>query len=405
MIRIIDVTNRDGVQAHGIYISHLERTMINIYLNRAGIYQSEFGFPVIPNERSYLQANLNLAKKGVISPMILEGWVRASVEDVEKALEIEDLKHLNISISTSDVMLQRKLRKSEQEVISMMVDAVKAAKEGGIETVGVNAEDASRTRHYEDQSYLEDFAVAAKEAGADRIRYCDTLGCDLTHTIRDRVKRLAEKVQLPIELHCHNDIGYAVANSVEGAIGALEAGVDAYINTTVNGYGERAGNADLVSVLLAIKYSSGLRRKRKLLDPHIKMSKMWSLCDYASLAMETPIPPNQPGVGSNAFSHESGIHADGMMKDRRNYELFAPGLLGIPKSRVVETGRQIVVGDYSGKRALAYVCEKYGIGIEDSGKLLDLVQRATKAVKRRVTADELRFIAEHPEEAEMVIRN
>lgn len=378
--------------------------MLNIYLNRAGIYQSEFGFPMLPSERGYMEATLSLAEKGIISPMVLEGWVRASKADVEMALQIKGLKHLNVSISTSQVMLEKKLGKNEQEIIQMMVEAVKAAKKGGIETIGVNAEDASRTRHYQDQSYLEDFAIAAKEAGADRIRYCDTLGCDLSFTIRERVKRLAEKVKLPIELHCHNDLGYAVANSVEGAVGALEADVDAYINTTINGYGERAGNADLVSVLLAITCSSGLRDEN-ILDPNIKLDEMWNLCNYASLATGIPIPPNQPGVGSNAFSHESGIHADGMLKDTSNYELFEPNLLGIPESRIVETGRQIVVGDYSGKKALEHVCKKYEIPLKTPDKTLDHVQRATRAVKRRLTQDELRFVVDYPEETEHILKS
>lgn len=146
----------------------------------------------------------------------------------------------------------------------MMTEAVACAKELGIESIGVNAEDASRTEPYTqdkryDEDYLIRFALAAKEHGADRFRYCDTLGYDRTVSIYDSVKRIAEAVQMPIELHCHNDLGYAVANSVEGAMGALDAGVDAYINTTVNGMGERAGNADLVSVLLALRKSRGCR--------------------------------------------------------------------------------------------------------------------------------------------------
>ena len=402
-IYLIDVTNRDGVQAHGVYISNIERTMINRYLNEMGIYQSEFGFPVTPHEKGYIKANLELAKTGYLSPIILEGWVRAISDDVEKAHKFKDLKHLNLSISTSQIMIDGKFqgRMNEKDIIDQMVEAVKKAKELGFETVGVNAEDASRTRHYEDQSYLEDFALAARDAGADRIRYCDTLGYDRSSSIYNRVRQLAEKVKIPIEPHCHNDTGFAVANSIEGAMGALDAGVDAYINTTINGYGERAGNADLVSVLLALKFSSGLEGK-EILDPRIDLTKSWKICKYVSSATGIPIPPNQPGVGSSAFSHESGIHADGMLKDRRNYELFGPEELGIPPVEEREVGRRIGAGDYSGKRGLTHVLDKYRIKVRDIDETIDLVQRATHHKKKGLYEDELRLIAEHPEQIKLM---
>ncbi len=403
-VYIIDVTNRDGVQAHGIYISNLERTMINRYLNEMGICQSEFGFPVTPHEAGYIQANLKLAKAGYLSPIVLEGWVRAVVEDVDKAAQFEDLRHLNLSISTSQIMIAGKFqgRMSEKDIISEMVEAVSRAKQVGFETVGVNAEDASRTRHYQDQSYLEDFSLAARDAGADRIRYCDTLGYDRSSSIYNRVRQLAEKVEIPIEIHCHNDTGFAVANSVEGAIGALDAGVDAYINTTINGYGERAGNADLVSVLLALKFSSGLEGQ-DVLDPQIDLTKSWKICRYVSDAAGIPIPPNQPGVGSSAFSHESGIHADGMLKDRRSYELFGPEELGIPSTEERPVGRRIGVGDYSGKKGLIHVLDRYGIQVRDIDEILDLVQRATHLKKKTLYEDELRMIAQYPDEVKLML--
>ncbi len=402
-IYIVDVMNRDGVQSHGVYISPLERTMINHDLSRMGIFQSEFGFPCVPHEENYLKANLELERLGYFSPMVLEGWIRAISEDVEKAREYGGLEHLNLSASTSEVMINGKYqgRKTGKDVISEMSRAVKRAKELGFKTVGVNAEDASRTRHYQDQSFLEEFFSAAKEAGADRMRYCDTLGYDRTASIYERVYRLAEAVLLPVEIHCHNDTGYAVPNSVEGAMGALEAGVDAYVNTTPNGLGERAGNADLVSVLLAVKHSNGLEGK-DILDPKINLKMAWHICNYVSKATGIPIPPNQPGVGSNVFSHESGIHADGMIKNGL-YELFPPEELGIPRSEEIETGRRICVGDFSGKAGLAYVLDMHGIKATDADRTLDLVQRATQSVKRGLDEDELRFIAEYPDQASRML--
>ncbi|MCK4248305.1 MAG: homocitrate synthase, partial [Candidatus Omnitrophica bacterium] len=318
-IYIIDVTNRDGVQTSKLGLAKLQKTMLNMYLNEMGVFQSEFGFPVTKHETNYLNANLALAKKGVLKPIRLSGWVRAITKDVEAALRWTNVKYLNMSISTSKQMTKGKFgnRLNRSDLIKMMTKALDLAKKKGLKGIGVNAEDASRT----DDKYLVEFAQAAKDHGAERIRYCDTLGYDDPFTIYERIYNLASKVKLPVEIHCHNDLGMVVACSVAGAKAGIDAGVDAYINTTVNGMGERAGNADLVSVILAIKYSSGFGEKY-FLDKKIKLSCAWKIAKYASYAFGIPIPINHPGVGSNAFSHESGIHADGALKDRRNYELY-----------------------------------------------------------------------------------
>jgi hypothetical protein len=242
-IYFIDVTNRDGVQTARLGLSKLEKTMLNRYLNAMGIFQSEFGFPTTKHESLYLQANLDLQELGKMRPIRLAGWVRATAEDVHTAFElVPKLKHLNLSISTSEQMIHGKWagRLTEDDVIASMTRALDAAKEHGAESVGINAEDASRTK----LDFLIRFSRAAKEHGADRVRYCDTLGYDNPFTIYDAMKTLAETVELPLEVHCHGDLGMAVGNSLAGAKGALDGGQDIYINTTVNGIGERAGNAD-----------------------------------------------------------------------------------------------------------------------------------------------------------------
>jgi homocitrate synthase NifV len=401
-IYIIDVTNRDGVQTARICLSKLQKTMLNLYLNEMGIFQSEFGFPVTRHETNYLNANLELARMGVLSPIRLGGWIRATVEDVEVAFQrVPTIEHLNLSISTSDQMIIHKFRGKldHASVIKEMTEAVKRARELGAKTIGVNAEDASRTR----MEYLIEFSLAAKSAGADRIRYCDTLGYDTPFTIYERVKTLAEKVQLPIEIHCHNDLGMVVANSVMGAKAAIDAGVDAYINTCVNGMGERAGNADLVSVILAIKYGSGMQEY--VLDERIRLNMAWKICKYASYAFGIPIPINQPGVGANAFAHESGIHADGALKDRRNYELYDFEELGRGEPEIIETGRQIVVGEYSGIKGFRNVYEKLEIEFKDeeeATKILELVRYANVHNQKPLVEDELRFIAKYPEIARKI---
>ncbi len=401
-IYIIDVTNRDGVQTSRICLSKLQKTMINLYLNEMGVFQSELGFPVTRHETNYLNANLELAKIGVLSPIRLGGWVRATREDVKATFKlVPQIRHLNLSISTSDQMIIHKFKGKldHQSVIKEMEGAVKEAKKAGAVSIGVNAEDASRTR----MEYLIEFAQAAKVAGADRIRYCDTLGCDTPFSIYERIKLLAEALNLPIEIHGHNDLGLVIANSLAGAKAAIDSGVDAYINTCINGMGERAGNADLVSVILSLKYGSGMEDYR--LDERINLKIAWKICKYASYAFGVPIPINQPGIGANAFAHESGIHADGALKDRRNYELYDFEELGRGEPEIVETGRKITAGEYSGIKGFRNVYEKLEVEFrndEEATKILELVRYANVHNQKPLVDDELKFIAKYPDIARKI---
>jgi len=401
-ISIIDVTNRDGVQTSRICLSKLQKTMLNIYLDEMGIFQSEFGFPLTRHETNYLNANLELVKKNALSSIRLGGWLRATRDDVKKAFKlIPGLKHVNLSISTSDQMIVNKFKGKldHQSVIKEMSEAVKEALDSGATSIGVNAEDASRTK----MDYLVEFAQNAKNAGAQRIRYCDTLGFDTPFSIYERIKVLAESVKIPIEVHCHNDLGLVVANSISGAKAAVDAGVDAYINTCVNGMGERAGNADLVSVILAIKYGSGM--EDYLLNEKVDLKKAWKICKYASYAFGVPIPINQPGIGANAFAHESGIHADGALKDRRNYELYDYEELGRGEPEIIETGRKITAGEYSGIKGFRNVYEKIEIAFADDAEateVLELVRYANVHNQKPLVDDELKFIARHPDIARKI---
>jgi len=403
-VYLIDVTNRDGVQTAKLGLSKLAKTMINIYLNDMGVYQSEFGFPTTKHESNYLRANLKLAEMGVLQPIHLGGWMRATAEDVERAYElIPNLKHLNLSISTSDQMITGKFQgaKSEQDILKTATDAVDAAKAYGAETVGLNAEDASRT----DIDFLLQYASAAKEHGADRFRYCDTLGYDNPFTIYNTCKRLAEELEIPIEVHCHGDLGMAVANSVSAAMGIIDGGQDAYINTTINGIGERAGNADLVAVVLALKKSKGLAQKYKFGMP-IRLSMAWRISKYASYAFDVPIPINQPGVGANAFAHASGIHADGVLKDPQNYELYDFKELGRGEPEIVETGREICSGEYGGISGFGHIMGKMEIDIGrggDAERILEMVRYANVLAQKPLVSDELRFIAKYPDIAKELL--
>ena len=405
-IYLIDVTNRDGVQTAKLGLSKLEKTLINIYLDEMGIFQSEFGFPTTRHETNYLQANLELAAMGALKQIRLGGWIRAIVEDVEATFQlIPNIKHLNLSISTSDQMITGKFqgKKSKSSVIKEMTEAVKAARAHGAESIGANAEDASRT----DIGFLVEFGLAAKECGADRLRYCDTLGYDNPFTIYEASKKLAEKVEMPIELHCHSDLGMAVANSIAGAKGVIDGGQDAYINTTINGIGERAGNADLIAVILAATKSKDFAEKYALAG-EIKLKCASKIAKFTSYAFDVPIPINQPGVGSNAFAHASGIHADGVLKDPGNYELYGYEELGRGDPIKVETGREIITGQYSGISGFSHVMGKIDVSFRDKSRaeaseILELVRYANVESHKPLVEDELEFIARYPQIAKKLL--
>jgi isopropylmalate/homocitrate/citramalate synthase len=394
-IHLLDVTNRDGVQTARLNLSKFGKTMVNWYLGRLGVRQSEAGFPALFHEVPYLRANLALAEAGAFGDLRLSGWVRAVPGDVEQSIPL-GMRHLNLSISTSDQMITNKFkgRLDRAAVINEMVKATQAAKQAGVQTVGVNAEDGSRT----DDGYLTEFALAAKEAGADRVRYCDTIGGESPAHIRERFARLAAVVDLPIETHCHNDLGMAVANSVSGALGDLDAGKDAWVNTCVNGIGERAGNADLLSCILAFGHSFGVGDRVELADPiDLSWARRFGL--WTAYAFGQPIPVNQPGIGRNAFAHESGIHADGALKDRHNYELYDDDTLGpFPHDHAATEGRVVLTGEYGGRAGFQHVMDALGMEVKaDELELtFKLVQLSNAATGRPLTDDELRLIASYP---------
>src|ERR1700761_3588296 len=407
-IHFLDVTNRDGVQTARTGLSKFGKVMVNFYLGRLGVAQSEIGFPFLFHEVPYVRACLALAEAGAFGDLRLSGWCRAVPADVEAATAVQvngaGLRHYNLSISTSDQMIAHKFRGKldRSKIIDEMVAAVKVAREeqrraGGAPgeySIGVNAEDGSRT----DDGYLLEFALAAREAGASRVRYCDTIGGDSPGRIRERFAKLASAIGIPVETHCHNDLGMAVANSVSGALGDLDAGHDAWINTCVNGIGERAGNADLLSCILAFRYAFGVAGRAGIGDAlDLSWARRFGL--WASYAFGQPLPQGQPGAGVNAFAHESGIHADGALKDRSNYELYDDGTLGpFPHDWFRREGRVVLTGEYGGKAGFRHVLGQLGIDVDrgDEELVFALVQLCASATGRPLTDDELRLIAGYP---------
>src|SRR6201984_604710 len=301
-IHFLDVTNRDGVQTARTGLSKFGKTMVNFYLGKLGVAQSEIGFPFLFHEVPYIRANLALAEAGAFGQLRLSGWCRAVAADVERAAPLR-LRHYNLSISTSDQMITHKFRGrlDRESVITEMTAAVAAAKPAGAQTIGVNAEAASRT----DDGFLLEFAQAARQAGADRVRYCDTIGGDTPDRIRERFAKLASAIRIPVETHCHNDLGMAVANTVSGALGDLDAGQDAWVNTCVNGIGGGGGNDDLPSCILAFRYGFGISES-VLVGDRLDLSWARRFGLWAAYAFGQPLPPAWPGGGRNAVAHEAG---------------------------------------------------------------------------------------------------
>ena len=403
-IYFVDVTNRDGVQTSRLGLAKLQKTIINLMLDDMGISQSEFGFPTTSHEINYLNGNLELVDRNVITKTKLSGWMRGIADDVELSFKnVPKLKNLNLSQSTSEQMIHGKYlgKKTPQDIINMTCEAVECAVSKGAETIGVNAEDASRS----DIDFLIKYANEAKKCGAHRFRYCDTLGYEDPQTTYDRIYKIAKATEMPIELHFHNDLGMAAACSVMGAKAAIDAGVDAYINTAINGMGERAGNADLASCLLAVLKSAGFKDKYQI-DEKIDLSKIWKLAKYTAYAFRVPIPINQPAVGDNAFAHESGIHADGALKDRRNYELYDFEELGRGEPEIIETGRMITTGEYGGIKGFRNVYENLELEFKDEHEarnILELARYANVHTQQPLTDSELRFIYYYPEIAAKIM--
>jgi len=401
---VVDVTNRDGAQSARIILPKLSKTILNLFLSRMGIFQSEIGFPTLKHEVGYINANLALARKGVFDRMLLQGWCRAVPEDIDRAFHnCPGLQHIALSISTSEVMLRRKFsgKRKFDDICRLVQESISRARAHGAKSIIFGAEDASRT----ETQRLETYILAGKEAGADRFRYSDTLGLHDPLTAYERIGRLAQDAEIPFEMHSHNDLGLAEASSLAAAQGIIEAGLSAFINATVNGYGERAGNSDIISLLLALKFSPVLK-KRMHLAHKVDLGEAWNVARYASYAFSLPLPVNQPGVGANAFAHESGIHADGVLKDHRLYELYAPEEIGRGKPEMVETGRSITTGEYGGIKGLRYAYRRLGIEFasdQEARDILEIVQYANMQTQKPLLDAELRFIAEHPAEARVIV--
>lgn len=360
-ILLDDTTLRDGEQTAGVVFTNEEKIQIARMLAEIGVHQIEAGIPAMGgDEKEVIKAMVDLDL-----PASILAWNRAVISDLHASLDC-GVKAVAISISASDIHIQTKLQATRQWVLDSIKRSVDYAKKHHL-YVSVNAEDASRA----DPLFLIEFAQTAKAHGADRLRYCDTLGILDPFDTYDRVKALIDEANIEVEMHTHNDFGMATANALAG----LRAGAT-YVNVTVNGLGERAGNAALEEVVMALKYINGV-------DLGVQTNRLRSLAEYVATASGRTVPIWKAIVGVNVFAHESGIHADGVIKNPKNYETFSPEEVGLT--------RQLVVGKHSGTATLRHKFEEFGIEItdEDAAGLLALTRSKAIQLKRALFDKEL----------------
>lgn len=366
-LTIVDTTLRDGEQTAGVVFSNQEKLMIARLLDDLGVHQIEAGIPVMGGDEQ--KAIRDIVKMGLKASIM--GWNRAVIADIETSLAC-GCDAVAISISTSDIHIEHKLMTTREEVIERMVKATEFAKKNGM-YISVNAEDASRS----DMDFLIEFARQAEKAGADRIRYCDTVGILDPFTTFDRITKLVENIGIDVEMHTHNDFGMATANALAG----VKAGAS-HVGVTVNGLGERAGNAALEEVVMALKY---------LLDTDLNFNtgRFVEVSEFVARASGRSVPAWKAIVGSNMFAHESGIHADGMLKNPLTYEAFKPEDVG--------SERQIVIGKHSGTASIkAKFLKEYGkeISNDEAEELLKRVRSFAVDMKRSLFDKELMYIYE-----------
>ncbi|MGA9885591.1 MAG: 2-isopropylmalate synthase [Candidatus Acidiferrales bacterium] len=347
-VQIFDTTLRDGEQSPGFSMNREEKLRLAHQIEELGADVLEAGFPIAsPGDLEATRAVAAEIRGCRVAA--LARAVQADVDAALKGLEPAAKPRLHLFLATSDLHLKYKLRATREEAFDRIVKMIRFGK-ANCEEVEFSAEDASRT----DIDYLCKVVLAAVEAGATIINLPDTVGystpAEYAEMFRQVRARLGNHPEVVLSAHCHDDLGLAVANSLS----AIEAGVR-QIECTINGIGERAGNASLEELIVALH----VRQNHYQVETHINLEKLYPASRMLSQITGVGVPPNKAVVGANAFAHEAGIHQDGILKNPLTYEIIVPEKVGVPK-------RTLVLGKHSGRNAFRARLAELGYDTTDS---------------------------------------
>lgn len=382
-IYIFDTTLRDGEQTPGVNLNKEEKLEIAKQLAKLNVDIIEAGFPIAsPGE---FEAVKNIADN--VKGPVIAALARAIPLDIDRAWEAikgAESPRIHTFIATSDIHIEKKLRKTRDEVLEQAVSAVKYAKRY-CNDVEFSAEDAVRS----DFNFLCKVFEAVIEAGATVINVPDTVGYALPWEFGELIKKLKENVKnidkVIVSVHCHNDLGLATANSLSAIVNGAEQ-----VECTINGLGERAGNAAMEEIIMAIKV------RRLPYEVGINTQEIYKTSKLVSTLTGIPVQPNKAVVGENAFAHESGIHQHGIIQDPTTYEIIDPKMIGIPESK-------IVLGKHSGKHAFEKRLQELGYNLsaeqleEAFKKFKELADKKKEITDRDIEAivsNQMRIIPE-----------
>ena len=368
-VLVFDTTLRDGEQAPGFSMDVPSKLTLARALDALGVDIIEAGFPIAsPADSEATRQVATEVRRPVIAA--LARCRRADIEEAARALQTAERPRIHTFLATSDLHLERKLRISRETCLEQIVDGVTLAK-SFVDDVEFSAEDATRS----DRDFLCRVVEAAIDAGATTVNLPDTVGYatpeDLREFFEDIIRRVPNAARAIFSTHCHDDLGLAVANS----LAAIQGGVR-QVECTINGIGERAGNASLEEIVMALR----VRQDRLPYDTAIVSERLFDTSQLLSRVTDEPVQANKAIVGRNAFAHEAGIHQDGMLKDSRTYEIMRPRDVG-------QTAEQLVLGRHSGRHAVQRRCETLGIVLTNDELGLVYHQVITMGEHRKSVGD------------------